>query len=125
MLDEGDMKKIGEMWYAYSLVSRHRIEDSLVDYLLKKGTTTFVVSNSLSDYLVEVVEEKLLQEGSEGHKIQAMIERRCFKSKKNYSKTLVRQDNALRIILTSTSTISGGLLLLTTLEAEMKLLNLN
>lgn len=39
MLDEGDMKMIGEMWYAWSLVSRLRIDDALVDYLLKKGIT--------------------------------------------------------------------------------------
>lgn len=88
MLDKGDMKKVGEMWSACSPVERLKIDDVLVDYLLNKGIFISDVSNSLSDYLVEVIEERTLLEGPEGHKLEAIIERRCVESKWILSKNI-------------------------------------
>lgn len=86
MLDKGEMKKIGEMWNAFSPIEKLKIDDVLVDYFLNRGILVSNVSDSLLDNLVEIIEERTLLEGPEGHKFNVMIARRCVKEKQLLSK---------------------------------------
>lgn len=89
---------IGELWNVASPIEKLKIDDALLDYLLRKGIEVSFVSDFLLENLIKIIEKRMFLKSSEGCKMGILVERRCEKAKQRFFGLIVETKKFIKEI---------------------------